>query len=325
MYAAQTIIDVIIAEIIAELTSVTGEVITGAGLTVKDTSGQVVTLESGANGERKYSGLDDSKGTYFYIRINGNITEGRKPANTKRGSCGIESEIRLPLKLVIQHRCADPRKLLDVVKSALFTANLKNSWLYNIVNVKLYPTASNVLPWDVYNSETGKEAKTMNSLLQIVSTDFELRFDFNYNNKCDDFNLCEPKPILPKTPICYLLSFSQTTLIESAVKVGYWNVNVSITAFINAILAHPNYAGGLTILDNAVYDLSNNLIGIQTYSGYNLNVEQIPLSEMAVKYSLELTADFNFGTTSTVKYTLNSNIIQSDSLFKVNDYICTDI
>jgi len=195
MYAAQTIIDVIIAEIIAELTAVTGEVITGAGLTVKDTSGQVVTLESGANGERKYSGLDDSKGTYFYIRINGNITEGRKPANTKRGSCGIESEIRLPLKLVIQHRCADPRKLLDVVKSALFTANLKNNWLYNIVNVKLYPTASNVLPWDVYNSETGKEAKTMNSLLQIVSTDFELRFDFNYNNKCDDFNLCEPKPI----------------------------------------------------------------------------------------------------------------------------------
>lgn len=195
MYAAQTIIDVIIAEIIAELTAVTGEVITGAGLTVKDTSGQVVTLESGANGERKYSGLDDSKGTYFYIRINGNITEGRKPANIKRGSCGIESEIRLPLKLVIQHRCADPRKLLDVVKSALFTANLKNNWLYNIVNVKLYPTASNVLPWDVYSNETGKEAKTMNSLLQIVSTDFELRFDFNYNNKCDDFNLCEPKPI----------------------------------------------------------------------------------------------------------------------------------
>ena len=78
MYAAQTIIDVIITEIITELTAVTGEVITGAGLTVKDTSGQVVTLESGVNGERKYSGLDDSKGTYFYIRINGNITEGRK-------------------------------------------------------------------------------------------------------------------------------------------------------------------------------------------------------------------------------------------------------
>jgi hypothetical protein len=197
MYAAQTIIDVIITEIITELTAVTGEVITGAGLTVKDTSGQVVTLESGVNGDRKYSGLDDSKGTYFYIRINGNITEGRKPANTKRGSCGIESEIRIPLKLVIQHRCADPRKLLDVVKSALFTANLKQNWLYNIVNVKLYPTSSNVLPWDVYNSETGNEAKTMNSLLQIVSTDFELRFDFNYNNKCDDFNLCNRK-IIPE-------------------------------------------------------------------------------------------------------------------------------
>lgn len=186
MYAAQTIIDVIIAGIIAEL----GNGITGSGLTVKDTSGQVVTLESGVNGQRVYSGLDDSKGTYFYIRLNGNITEARKPANTKRGSCGIESEIRLPLKLVIQHRCADPRKLLDAAKAALFTVNLKQNWAYNIVNVKLFPTASNVLPWDVYSTETGKDAKTMNSLLQIVSTDFELRFDFNYNEKCGPFGLC---------------------------------------------------------------------------------------------------------------------------------------
>jgi hypothetical protein len=322
MYAAQTIIDVIITEIITELTAVTGEVITGAGLTVKDTSGQVVTLESGVNGDRKYSGLDDSKGTYFYIRINGNITEGRKPANTKRGSCGIESEIRIPLKLVIQHRCADPRKLLDVVKSALFTANLKQNWLYNIVNVKLYPTSSNVLPWDVYNSETGKEAKTMNSLLQIVSTDFELRFDFNYNNKCDDFNLCVPKI---KMPACHLLSFTEYVTINTIVKVGYWNAYFTITAFINAILAHPNYAGGLTIVENAVYDLLGNLVGIQTYTGYDLNVEQIPLTNMGVIYNLELTANFNFGTISNVKYTLTNNIKQADDSYNVNNYICTDL
>lgn len=191
MIVAQDIVNVIISQVAAQLTSGTGQIFTGAGIAVKDVLGQVVELNVNANGHRSYVGIDDSKAGYFYIRVNGAVSEPRKAANTKRGSCGIESEVRIPFKLVAQSRCSDPRMLLDAVKSALFTVNFKGvQWQYNIVNPKLFPITSEVLPWAVYAAETGKDAKTLQSLMQIVSVDFELRFDYTYTEKCGPFRLC---------------------------------------------------------------------------------------------------------------------------------------
>lgn len=190
MYVTQTIINELISQIDAQMLAVNVHV-NGQGIAVKDTSGQVVTMNVTANGHRKYVGIDDTKRTGYYIRTNGIISETRKAANVKRGSCGIEMDVRVPLKLVFWAACEDPRLLLDSVRFALYSSNLKQKYQYEIVNPRLFPAAVEVLPWVVYASETGKDAKTLNSLMQIVSIDFELRYDFSLTEKCKPFTICE--------------------------------------------------------------------------------------------------------------------------------------
>lgn len=190
MYVTQDIITELIKQIDTAMTAVNVNV-HGNGIAVKDTAGQVVTLNVTQNGTRNYVGISDTARTGYYIRVNGIVSETRKAANTKRGSCGIELDVRVPLKLVFWHQCADPRMLLDSVKFALYGANFKGvQWQYAIVNPRLFPVSNEILPWVVYANETGKEAKTLQSLMQIVSLDFELRYDFSLTEKCKPFKIC---------------------------------------------------------------------------------------------------------------------------------------
>lgn len=191
MYVTQTIINELISQIDTAMQTV-NVTVNGNGIAVKDVNSQVVTLNVTQNGHRNYVGINDTTRTGYYIRINGNSSETRKSGNTKRGSCGIEADVRIPFKLVFWHNCTDPRKLLDAVKFALFNANFKGvQWQYNIVNPRLFPIASEILPWIVYAAETNKDPKTLNSLMQIVSIDFELRYDYNYTEKCLPFTVCD--------------------------------------------------------------------------------------------------------------------------------------
>lgn len=201
MYVTQNIITELIKQIDTAMAAVNVNV-NGNGIAVKDTAGQVVTLNVTQNGTRNYVGITDTARTGYYIRTNGIVSETRKAANTKRGSCGIELDVRVPLKLVFWHQCADPRLLLDSVKFALYGANFKGvQWQYAIVNPRLFPVSNEVLPWTVYAAETGKDPKTLLSLMQIVSLDFELRYDFSLTEKCKPFAICEvinkpqPEPI----------------------------------------------------------------------------------------------------------------------------------
>jgi hypothetical protein len=191
MYVTQDIITELIKQIDTAMAAVNVNV-NGNGIAVKDTAGQVVTLNVTQNGTRNYVGITDTARTGYYIRVNGIVSETRKAANTKRGSCGIELDVRVPLKLVFWHVCADPRMLLDSVKFALYGANFKGvQWQYAIVNPRLFPVSNEVLPWTVYAAETGKDPKTLLSLMQIVSLDFELRYDFSLTEKCKPFAICE--------------------------------------------------------------------------------------------------------------------------------------
>ena len=203
MYVTQNIITELIKQIDTAMAAVNVNV-HGNGIAVKDTAGQVVTLNVTQNGTRNYVGITDTARTGYYIRTNGIVSETRKAANTKRGSCGIELDVRVPLKLVFWHVCADPRMLLDSVKFALYGANFKGvQWQYAIVNPRLFPVSNEVLPWTVYAAETGKDPKTLLSLMQIVSLDFELRYDFSLTEKCKPFAICEvinkptPEPSAP--------------------------------------------------------------------------------------------------------------------------------
>jgi hypothetical protein len=200
MYVTQDIITELIKQIDTAMAAVNVNV-NGNGIAVKDTAGQVVTLNVTQNGTRNYVGITDTARTGYYIRTNGIVSETRKAANTKRGSCGIELDVRVPFKLVFWHVCADPRMLLDSVKFALYGANFKGvQWQYAIVNPRLFPVSNEVLPWTVYAAETGKDPKTLLSLMQIVSLDFELRYDFSLTEKCKPFAICEvinkPQPIV---------------------------------------------------------------------------------------------------------------------------------
>ena len=204
MYVTQNIITELIKQIDTAMAAVNVNV-NGNGIAVKDTAGQVVTLNVTQNGTRNYVGITDTARTGYYIRTNGIVSETRKAANTKRGSCGIELDVRVPLKLVFWHQCADPRMLLDSVKFALYGANFKGiQWQYAIVNPRLFPVSNEVLPWTVYAAETGKDPKTLLSLMQIVSLDFELRYDFSLTEKCKPFAICEvnkPQPIIGLRPV----------------------------------------------------------------------------------------------------------------------------
>lgn len=191
MTVTQTIISEIISQVTASFEAATGTLISGAGLAIKDIEGKVVTLNVSASGEREYIGLTDTKGTYFYIRLaNTRVSETRKPANTKRGSCGIEQETRVILRLVAMHQCADAAMFAEIMKQALYTTDLKLIWPYQIASAKLFPSTTNINPWEVYTEETGKEANTLNSYTQIIAIDFELRYDYTYSDKCGSLTLC---------------------------------------------------------------------------------------------------------------------------------------
>lgn len=203
MYVTQDIITELIKQIDTAMAAVNVNV-HGNGIAVKDTAGQVVSLNVTQNGTRNYVGITDTARTGYYIRVNGIVSETRKAANTKRGSCGIELDVRIPFKLVFWHQCADPRMLLDSVKFALYGANFKGVlWQYAIVNPRLFPISNEILPWVVYASETGKDPKTLQSLMQIVSLDFELRYDFSLTEKCKPFAICNEvvKPVISLPPV----------------------------------------------------------------------------------------------------------------------------
>ena len=203
MYVTQDIITELIKQIDTAMAAVNVNV-HGNGIAVKDTDSQVVTLNVTQNGTRNYVGITDTTRTGYYIRTNGIVSETRKAANLKRGSCGIELDVRVPFKLVFWHQCADPRMLLDSVKFALYGVNFKSvQWQYAIVNPRLFPVSNEILPWVVYAAETGKDAKTLQSLMQIISLDFELRYDFSLTEKCKPFAICTEivKPVIALPPV----------------------------------------------------------------------------------------------------------------------------
>ena len=238
MYVTQNIITELIKQIDTAMAAVNVNV-HGNGIAVKDTAGQVVTLNVTQNGTRNYVGITDTARTGYYIRTNGIVSETRKAANTKRGSCGIELDVRVPLKLVFWHVCADPRMLLDSVKFALYGANFKGvQWQYAIVNPRLFPVSNEVLPWTVYAAETGKDPKTLLSLMQIVSLDFELRYDFSLTEKCKPFTICEvnkptPEPITGLRPVNTIApKIDGNAIVNSKIDVidnGTWTGDLPIT------------------------------------------------------------------------------------------------
>lgn len=192
MIIVQTILNHVIESVKTALEAQTKTTVCGAGLAVKDMNGTVVSSEIDQYSNRKYLGPTDTKGTYFYIRLNGKSSELKAGKAAKRGSCALQQEIKVPLRLVAMHKCADTRLWVDAVKAALYNTSFKgiNFDGFDVVDVTINPISSNMLPWEVYKDETNKNYETFSSQWQLVSVDFELRFDLTYSKKCNNFDIC---------------------------------------------------------------------------------------------------------------------------------------
>lgn len=187
MQITQTIVTELINRIKTEL----GNGLDGAGIAIVDADKKVVSMAISEAGEREFLGLTDTKGSYFYIRLNGAPSESRPAAAQRYGSCGNEIIERVPLKLVAMHPCQDPAELLNAFKFALYNQCLKKfQSVYQIADIRLFPVTSDCVPWRVYVSETGNKWESLHSMMQFVSIDFILQYQYTYTEKCVDYKIC---------------------------------------------------------------------------------------------------------------------------------------
>jgi hypothetical protein len=177
----------IVKEIIRQMAAFDPNLSNGRGIAIKDVKGQVVSLEVSASGERDYLGLSDIEGTYYYFRLNGTTTEVAATPAQRYGSCSMQIQQRVPLKLVAQHRCQSPIDFLESLKSALYSTTPK---MNGVDNILFLPANSNPVPWEVYAAETGREPETLQSLLQVVSLDFTLQIQYSPSNECFNNKIC---------------------------------------------------------------------------------------------------------------------------------------
>jgi hypothetical protein len=170
-----------VREMIRQMGEIDAKLRHGKGIAIKDIQGKVVSLDVSASGERENWGINDNFGTYYYFRLNGTASEVKSTPAQRYGSCGLQIQQRVPLKLVAQHRCQSPIEFLESVKAALYATHVN---LPNLGTVTILPINSNAVPWEVYASETGRDASTLHSLLQIVSIDFTLQIEYAPADKC---------------------------------------------------------------------------------------------------------------------------------------------
>jgi hypothetical protein len=139
---------------------------------------------------------------------------------------------------------------------------------------------------------------------------------------------------IEQTPDYCPIGLVQNVLISTiwnSTGLSGWLVTARPTNFINEILADPNYVGGLNVIDNKVVDSLGNLVGSNTYSGYNLNSALINTLLTDVFYIMRIDANFDTGSgVHTVSHTLNVQIarpvIDTGAVFyDTNAYNCNDL
>ena len=111
-----------------------------------------------------------------------------------------------------------------------------------------------------------------------------------------------------------------------------WYVTGDPTNLINEILAHPDYVGGLTIVQNNVTDSANNQVGLITsYVGNVVTATRIDLAIVTAYYTIVIDANFDPGTgPHRIRHELKiANPIPPANVPPIgtlgNAYICTDL
>lgn len=128
-----------------------------------------------------------------------------------------------------------------------------------------------------------------------------------------------------------LVALSSTSTYRVVGVLPLWTITGDPTAVIAEILAHPDYVGNLTIIQNNFVDGAGNAVGTLSYSGNIVTAIKIIESIGIAYYKFIVDADFDPGTGAhTIRHELTMAVpVPAPALPPLvtfsNTYICTDL
>lgn len=128
-----------------------------------------------------------------------------------------------------------------------------------------------------------------------------------------------------------LVALSSTSTIRAVGILPLWSITGDPTAVIAEILAHPDYVGGLTIIQNNFTDNAGNPVGTLSYAGNVVTAIKIIESIGIAYYKFVVDANFDPGTgPHTIRHELSMPVpVPAPTMIPIvtvsNTYICTDL
>ncbi len=128
-----------------------------------------------------------------------------------------------------------------------------------------------------------------------------------------------------------LVALTSTSTYRVVGVLPLWTITGNPTLVIAEILAHPDYVGGLTIVQNNFVDNANNPVGVLSYAGNVVTAIKINETIGTAYYTFIVDADFDPGTgPHTVRHEIVMSVpIPAPSLIPIitldNTYKCSDL
>jgi hypothetical protein len=128
-----------------------------------------------------------------------------------------------------------------------------------------------------------------------------------------------------------LVALTSTSTYRTVGVLPLWTITGNPTAVIAEILAHPDYVGGLTIVQNNFVDNANSPVGVLSYAGNIVTAIKISDTIPIAYYRFIVDADFDPGTgPHTIRHEILMPVpIPAPSLIPIvtfdNNYKCSDL
>jgi hypothetical protein len=128
-----------------------------------------------------------------------------------------------------------------------------------------------------------------------------------------------------------LVALTSTSTYRTVGVLPLWTITGNPTAVIAEILAHPDYVGGLNIVQNNFVDNANSPIGVLSYAGNIVTAIKISDTIPVAYYRFIVDADFDPGTgPHTIRHEILMSVpIPAPSLIPIvtfdNNYKCSDL
>jgi hypothetical protein len=128
-----------------------------------------------------------------------------------------------------------------------------------------------------------------------------------------------------------LVALTSTSTYRTVGVLPLWTITGNPTAVIAEILAHPNYVGGLTIVQNNFVDNANSPVGVLSYAGNIVTAIKINETIGTAFYRFIVDADFDPGTgPHTIRHEILMPVpLPAPSLIPLvtfdNNYKCSDL